>query len=206
MKRSDGVALSAGLFSAGWFFTCFFGFLVMAIGTPFIVVETVRAKFGMAARTPFHAADTVILLTAFTSPHTSATGDGLAERTVEIAVAADSHFTVLAGPPLVVTDPRRAVRALLAVPLGNCHIRAVRVVSSQQIGDDQKEIQQTALLERLLDWPVSFAFANGFVLDVRVGDALVGSSRIGVDGNDAIVTRMAARQITPVEADLEGAE
>ena len=128
----------------------------------------------MAARTPFHAADAVILLTDFTSRHTSATGDGLAERTVEIAVAADSHFTVLAGPPLVVTDHRRAVRALLAVPLGNRHIRAVRVVRSQQIGDDQKEIQQTALLERLLDWPVSFAFANGFIFNVRMMNVLVG--------------------------------
>ena len=93
-----------------------------------------------------------------------------------------------------------------SVPLGKRHERAVRIVCPQQIGDDHEEVEQAALLQRVADRLFAFALADGFVLNVRVGDALVGRRRIGFNGDHPIVAGMTVRQLAPVQADFKRAE
>ena len=117
LKRSEGGAVPTGFFGSGEFCICFFRFLVMAIGTPFVVFETARAEFGAAARAMFHASAAVILVTACTARHTRAAKEAVAAGATDIAIAADVRTTPFTGPPFIVTDGRTAVGALDTVPI-----------------------------------------------------------------------------------------
>ena len=50
----------------------------------------------------------------------------------------------------------------------------------------------------------TFTLADGFTIDVRMSDAVVGCGRIGVDRDHTII--VAFRQIAPVQADLKGSK
>ena len=48
LKRSEGVDAFVNVFVCESFFIFFFCFLVMTIGTPFVVIEAALAEFGIA--------------------------------------------------------------------------------------------------------------------------------------------------------------
>ena len=77
------------------------------------------------------------------------------------------------------------------------------VVRVQQVLDDQKEIEQPALLEGRTNWHAPVALTYRIVLDVRMRNTFVRRSRIGVECDHAVVVRMAVDQIAPFEPDLE---
>jgi hypothetical protein len=113
----------------------------MAVRTPFIFIETTLAQFFAASRAVFHAGVALTLITAFTSRHALTTVDAVATGTTAIAVAAHSCFALLASPAFVITDNASAVSTPDAVPFGQGHVWAIRVVRPQQVGYDQKEVQ-----------------------------------------------------------------
>ena len=141
LKRSEGGAVSTGFIGSDEFFICCFRFLVMAIGTPFVLFETARAEFGAAARAMFHAGAAVILLAACAARHTRAAKEAFAAGATDIAIATDVCATQFTGPPLIVTDGRTTVGALHTVPIRERHVRAARVVRAQQVGHDHEEVE-----------------------------------------------------------------
>ncbi len=146
----------------------------------------------------------MILVTTFAARHARVAEDAIAARAVEITFAAYGCFALLAGPPLVITDRGSAVGALHTVPIGKRHIGAVRVVGSQQIRDNYKEVEQPTLLQGMANRLATFTLADGFAIDVRMSDAVVGCSGMGVHRDHPIVVGMTVCQIAPVQMDLEG--
>ena len=120
----------------------------------------------------------MVLLTAFATCYALAAVDAVASRTSAITFAAHNCFALLTSPTFVITDNASAISTPDAVPFRQRHVWAIRVVRSQQVGYDHKEVEKAALLKRVADRLPTISFANDFVLDVRVGDALVGGSRI----------------------------
>jgi len=133
----------------------------------------------------------VILVTAFAARHARVAEDAIAARAVEITFAAYGCFALLAGPPLVITDRGSAVGALHTVPIGKRHIGAVRVVGSQQIRDNYKEVEQPTLLQGMANRLATFTLADGFAIDVRMSHAVVGCGRVGIDRDNPVVLGMA---------------
>ena len=58
----------------------------------------------------------------------------------------------------------------------------------------------------MADRHVTVAFADRFVLDMRMRHTFVGCGRIGVQGNDSIVVRVAINQVTPIQPNLKRAK
>ena len=146
----------------------------------------------------------MILVTTFAARHARVAEDAIAARAVEITFAAYGRFALLAGPPFVITDRGSAVGALHTVPIGKRHIGAVRVVGSQQIRDNYKEVEQPTLLQGMANRLATFTLADGFAIDVRMSDAVVRCGWIGVDRDHTIIVTL--RQIAPVQADLKGSK
>jgi hypothetical protein len=55
-----------------------------------------------------------------------------------------------------------------------------------------------------VDCLTGFPFANGFVLNVWMGDTVVGRGGMGVQCGHPIIVRMSSGQIAPIELDLKG--
>ena len=68
--------------------------------------------------------------------------------------------------------------------------------------NQEEEIAQPPLVEAMLDGGPAVAFAEPFVLNVRMRDAIVGCRRIGIEGLDTIGRRNA--QFFPGQPNLEG--
>ena len=177
----------------------------MAIRTPFVVIEAALTEFGITTRALLHAATAMLFIAAFAVRHALVAEDAVAAGAVVVTFAAHRRLALFARPPFVVADRAAAVGTFHAVPVGQRNEGAARVVRAQQVGDDQEEIKQAALLQRFADRLMPVALTNRFVLYVRMRDAFVRRGGIGIDGDHAIVVRMAFEQVGPVEANLEGA-
>ena len=98
------------------------------------------------------------------------------------AVLAEGRFAALAARP--VTDLIAAVGAGDAEPLVERAVGAVGVVSSERLGDDREEVEQSPFAERPADRRKSLALAKLFVTDVGMDERVVirrGAGRLGAD-------------------------
>ena len=76
----------------------------------------------------------------------------------------------------------------------------------QEVPDDDKEIQQPTLRQCVANGHATVAFADGFVLHVRMGNAFVRRCGLGIQRDHAVVARMTVDQVAPVQPDLELAQ
>ncbi len=157
----------------------------------------------MAAYTAFYAIATKLRIAAFAQRRTVVAENTVAFGATYIAFTAHDRFAFLAFIPLITTDRGITVDARYTVPVRDGYEWTARVVGSQQVDDDQKEVEQTTLLQRLFNRLATFAFAEALILDVRMGDTFTGRSRIGIDCNHSIFTGVTGSQVVPVEADLK---
>lgn len=73
-----------------------------------------------------------------------------------------------------------AVVASNAVPIGDADVSTFRVIRTQNLPNDQKEIEEPALTQCSFEWNVSFALTECVILNVRMGCSRIAGSRIRV--------------------------
>jgi hypothetical protein len=178
----------------------------MAIGTPFLVIKATLATFGATARTLLQAIVAMAFVAAGALRHALIAKHAVAVGAVVVTFSAHGRVALLASQLFVVGDHSSAVGARNTVPFVKRHEWAVGVVGSQQVGDDHEKVEQAALLKRVADRLFPLALANGFVLDVRMRNALVARRRVGFRGDHPIVTGMTVGQIAPIKAYFNGPE
>ena len=157
-----------------------------------VALVTVRGAGGADQRLTLGTA-----LPAITAafPGALRTGGGAIETEICLtAVAADQFIS-------------RVVPAITAFPTGPAvegDIGAVRVVGVEDLPDEQEELEQPPLAERLQDRRPPLPFTQSLVLDVGMRGPGVGGSRVRVQGVDVVRDRCS--QSVPAQADLEPAE
>ena len=88
-----------------------------------------------------HACAAVVLVAAFASHHALVAENAIAAGAVEIAFTTHRRFAPLTGPPFVVADRGPTVGTRHTVPIGKRYVRTVRVVRSQQVGNDHEKVE-----------------------------------------------------------------
>ena len=97
---------------------CRFILFVMAIGTPFVVIEAALAILIVACGADRNARSTASLVTAFATCRAFIAMDPVAVRAILIAFAARRCLALIAGPSFVVGHGCPAVGALRTMPVG----------------------------------------------------------------------------------------
>ena len=82
------------------------------------------------------------------------------------------------------------------------HVGAASAVGVEYLGNQQKEIIEPALGQGSGDRRSAFAFAEAFVLDVRMGDFIALGGRVWIEGDDA-VRLVNTADVAPFEPYLE---
>lgn len=89
------------------------------------------------------------------------------------------------------------------MPQREFHKGAFRVVGSQDAGDERKEIQQPALLQRLPDRVPTIALAEDLIHDVRMSDVFAVLGRMRILGNHPVRRQITASRRRPLQANLK---
>ena len=129
----------------------------------------------------FHAAVAMAFVTAITTRHAFIADDAVAFRAANVAPFAQRRSALLATQLLILTDRCAAVCTVHTVPVREGDERAPGVIGSQQVGHDREEIKQTTLFQCVANRNVTIAFADAFILDVRVGNPIVTRRRVGIE-------------------------
>lgn len=114
------------------------------------------------------------------------------------AVTADLVSTRVAAAAVIVRDRTAAVLTVPATPVGELAVGTVGVVGLQDLPDEDKEIEETSLLQSLTDRSIPLALTQLLVLDMRMGDAGTG---VASDSDHAVSGTFV--QPLPVEHDPE---
>jgi hypothetical protein len=196
-------------------------FGVVGLVTEFVVAEFVVAEFvggfvvvGRAA--VFEAAVAAGFMARLAGVEAGRAAIPFAARADLAAAGTKSHVATRAGGRTFVADrvvapPTRARRrvaaagARYAVPAVEGHVRARVVVSSQDLGDDHEEVEQSAFGERPAEGGATLPFAEPLVGDVGMDDRFVGCGGARIEGLHKILGRLVAQTI-PGEDDGERPE
>ena len=125
----------------------------------------------------------------------------LAVRTIAAAVGAQSDFTSVAIIEVVASAGIAAVRATLAIPVGEPDIGAPRVVVLQYLLHEQKEIAQPPLSQSVPNRYATVPFTKPSTMNMWMSHFVITGGRIRLQRDDLV--RLRDAQITPVENDLE---
>ena len=173
----------------------------MAVIAPFSA-EAGRTEISFAVRT---RGQTVV---ANTLAATIALAGAAAAKLV-ITIAAANAAALAEGVPAgfaqhltVLTNEAAAVATVDGPPILERDVRAPLVVGGQDAGNDREKIEQPALLQSQLNRCPPGSFAERFFLHVRMRHMPIGSSRIGIEGDNAIVPRF-FRIVFEGQTDLE---
>lgn len=149
------------------------------------MAEAVRAAFALAGTATAVAAMTV------------GTGHG--------AVFADRRVALLTIGTFVGVHRVPAVCAVDGLPRRERDVRTAVVVGSQEVGHDREEVIEPPLPQRDVDCCVAFAFAQIFLLDMGMCDAVIGAGGIGVECNHPVVAGVVA-VVGVVQPDFKASE
>ena len=135
-------------------------------------------KFTLAAG--LQASLTVILMTHF-ARFRAAVAESLrttltAVRTIatQIRLTTKTRFAIL-------FDHRAAtVVASNAVPIGDADVSTFRVIRTQNLPNDEKEVEEPTLTQRSFEWNASFALTECVILNVRMGRSRTAGSGVRV--------------------------
>lgn len=169
-----------------------------------MLVEARLADPGTAAGTRSEAPAAAAVVTHGTGRQAAGAVRVSTTGAVHIALVTDVRAALLADEPLVFIDHSTAVAACAAVPGGQFHEWALRVVGPQHMGHECEKVQQPALGQRLADGLPAMPFAQNLIQHMRMGHVVAGGGRVGLEGHDA-VTGLGG-QVFPVEPDLKRAE
>jgi len=168
-----------------------------------LVVEAATALGVAAPCAPPHAAVAVMLVTPVAQRDALVAEHFVAAGAAVNALVADRSAALLTDQPSAEVHAHPTLTARDAIPIVQRDEWAVRVVASQQIGDDHEEVEQATFLQRTPDRQPAVSFADRFILDMRVRDAIVGRRRMRIEGDHAVLITMVEAERLPVEADLE---
>ena len=102
------------------------------------------------------------------------------------ALTAQSLVARVAGRSVVGIDVAATIVARRSVPFSEFHKSLAPGIGLQHAPDDQKEVGQSAFVQRGADHPPPFAFAQRFIADMRVRDAVVGRGRLRIERDDPV--------------------
>ena len=174
--------------------------LVMAVLTK-AIFEAVLATVFAAGAAGRQAGAAVMLATALASAHAIGAQAPLAAVAAQATLTAEIRVAAVAVATIIIVGQAAAVLATNAQPSSDLDIRTASGVGAQQARNDQKEVTQPAGIESRLDCRAAITLAEVFVLDVRMRNGFIGSSRVRLQGDNTI--GLTADQATDVKSDLE---
>ena len=110
-------------------------------------------------------------------------------------------MTLLARYEVVFANDFMAGRTARPVPAGERNVSRIFVVGMQDLINQNKQVVEPSLTERLLDWCSTIAFAEVLIPNMRMSCCLISSCRVRLQGNDTVGPRQ--RQIPILKHDLE---
>ncbi len=112
---------------------------------------------------------------------------------------------MLAEVTVVLVHRIAAFLARRAIPAIDFDISTAPAVGVQYLGDQREEVVEPAVSQGAGNRRTAIAFAEAFVLNVRVRDALIAGSRPRIEGYHTIGL-LAATDLCPVQTDFKASE
>jgi hypothetical protein len=90
------------------------------------------------------------------------------------------------------------------LPVLDRNIRRAGVVSPEHLPNENEEVEEASLLQRLANGQMTSPFAESFVVNMGMGDFLIGVSGMRVLGHNAV--RPVIAEPVPIEHNTEGTQ
>jgi len=146
-----------------------------------LVFEAVFTEPAIAVIAALQATRAYRFATVFTFDDASGAEVSAATATNTCTFSADVVAATLTDAPVVFADQGAAVVTASAIPVAQGNIRAGSVVRSQQVGNEQEKVRDTALGKRTVDCHLSVSLAYLFVIDVGMSDIVVTTGRVRIE-------------------------